>query len=165
MTDSRPVRHEMIDEWADNRRGPVAVHLRQKLRPVEGDENAVIFPPTYAIDGKYVIDELSDGTKVAQIDSVGSQANRMEPLFGEEQYKDLVPQITVKLGNGKTVSILEAGHRLGDALIRSTNELAEQAKKAFDTYDEAGDAGPIAKLAPTSVAASLKHGAGDNHAA
>ena len=29
----------------------------------------------------YSIDTLSDGTKVAQIDSVGAQANRMEPLF------------------------------------------------------------------------------------
>ena len=52
---------------------------KQKLLPVEG-EGGVIFPPTYADIG-YNIDTLSDGTKVATIDSVGSQANRMEPIF------------------------------------------------------------------------------------
>ena len=95
MTSPRPVTDEIIHAWADDRRGSVALHLRQKLQPIEGDEHAVIFPPTYAIKERYVIDELSDGTKVAQIDSVGSQANRMEPLFGEEPYKSLVPQILV----------------------------------------------------------------------
>ena len=70
---------ETINSWADNPNGPVALHLKQKLVPVEG-ESGVIFPPTYADIG-YNIDELSDGTKVATIDSVGSQANRMEPIF------------------------------------------------------------------------------------
>src|SRR6516165_8157390 len=70
---------ETIDKWADDPNGPVALHLKQKLLPVEG-EGAVIFPPTYADIG-YNIDTLSDGTKVCTIDSVGSQANRMEPIF------------------------------------------------------------------------------------
>jgi CRISPR-associated protein Csb1 len=68
---------ETIDVWADDRNGRVALHLKQKLLPVEG-EGAVISPPTYADIG-YNIDLLSDGTKVCTIDSVGSQANRMEP--------------------------------------------------------------------------------------
>ena len=97
MTDLAAVTPVMIDSWADDRRGPVALHLKEKLMPVEG-EGAVIFPPTYAIPEKYVIDELADGTKVAQIDSVGSQANRMEPLFKEEPYRGLVPQNEVRLG-------------------------------------------------------------------
>src|SRR5262244_3504998 len=74
---------ETINLWADDPNGPVALHLKQKLLPVEG-EGAVIFPPTYAVgEGKspYNIDTLSDGTKVCTIDSVGSQANRMEPIF------------------------------------------------------------------------------------
>jgi CRISPR-associated protein Csb1 len=150
MTDPVAVTPAMIDSWADDRRGPVALHLKQKLVPVEG-EGAVIFPPTYAIQEKYVIDELADGTKVAQIDSVGSQANRMEPLFKEEPYRDLVPQIEIDLGNRRKVSILDAGHRLGDALVRSTDKLTERAKEAFEAFDEAGDAGPIAKLSPTSL--------------
>jgi hypothetical protein len=69
----------IINDWADNKDGPVALTRKQKLLPVEG-EGGVIFPPTYADIG-YNIDTLSDGTKVATIDSVGSQANRMEPIF------------------------------------------------------------------------------------
>jgi CRISPR-associated protein Csb1 len=78
------INEDMVNSWADDLRGPVALHLRQKLLPVEGEEG-VIFPPTYAFKDDrrtpYAIDDLSDGTKVAQIDSVGSQVNRMEPLF------------------------------------------------------------------------------------
>ena len=70
---------EELDRWATDPKGPVALHLKQKLIPVEG-EGGVIFPPTYADIG-YNIDTLSDGTRVAIIDSVGSQANRMEPIF------------------------------------------------------------------------------------
>ena len=69
----------LLDTWATDPKGPVALHLKQKLLPVEGD-GSVIFPPTYADIG-YNIDTLSDGTRVATIDSVGSQANRMEPIF------------------------------------------------------------------------------------
>src|SRR6185437_16704583 len=73
------ITHDLIHTWADDRDGPVALHSRQKLLPVEG-EDGVIFPPTYADIG-YNIDTLSDGSQVATIDSVGAQANRMEPIF------------------------------------------------------------------------------------
>jgi CRISPR-associated protein Csb1 len=146
---------ETINAWADDPRGPVAVHIRQKLLPVEG-RGGVIFPPTYAEIG-YSIDTLSDGTKVAQIDSVGAQANRMEPLFRkakpgepENPLAKLVPQIEIAIANERTVSILEAGHRLGDAIVRSS-ELADEAQKAFRQYLDTGDASVIAKLAPTSL--------------
>src|ERR1700680_2260423 len=95
---------DTINSWADNNDGPVALHLKQKLLPVEG-EGAVIFPPTYAMgEGKspYNIDVLSDGTKVCTIDSGGSQANRMEPIFKaagqgepENPLAKLVPQIDI----------------------------------------------------------------------
>lgn len=86
---------DLINAWADDPKGPVALHLKQKLLPVEG-EGGVIFPPTYADIG-YNIDTLSDGTKVVTIDSVGSQANRMEPIFKHEPYSSLVPQIEIEL--------------------------------------------------------------------
>ena len=132
--------------------GPVALHLKQKLAPVEG-EGGVIFPPTYAMGenkSPYNIDTLSDGTKVATIDSVGSQANRMEPLFKQPNYASLVPQIDIVYGDNRKVSIFEVGHRLGDALIRSTN-LKDEAQAAFKALLETGNALPIAKLAPTSL--------------
>lgn len=149
MTEPITLTYDIINDWADNNDGPVALHLKQKLLPVEG-EGGVIFPPTYADIG-YNIDELSDGTKVATIDSVGSQANRMEPIFKREPYASLVPQITIQLGNAKSVSLLDVGHRLGDALIRSAEDsLGEKAMEAFAAYDR-GDAVPLAKLAPTSL--------------
>lgn len=135
--------------------GPVALTLRQKLLPAEGAD-AVIFPPTYAGIG-YNIDKFPDGTKVATIDSVGAQANRMEPLFKaaadgapEDPRAALVPQIIIAYGNEKSVSLLDAGHRLGDALVRST-ALLEDAHKAFTTFQDTGYADEIARLAPTSL--------------
>lgn len=86
---------ETLNAWTTNREGPVALRLRQTLLPVE--ESGVIFPPTYADIG-YNIDTLPDGTRVATIDSVGSQANRLEPVFKSDS-KDpahwLVPQIEI----------------------------------------------------------------------
>ena len=139
---------DFAERCANERVGPVALTLRQTLLPVEGGD-AVVFPPTYADIG-YNIDTLSDGTKVATVDSVGSQANRMEPIFEEEPYAALVPQVTITYGNDKSISILEAGHRLGDALVRST-ALADEANGAFSTFLDTGDAAPIARLAPTSL--------------
>ena len=141
---------ETINAWVDNVQGPVALHLKQKLLPVEG-EGSIIFPPTYADIG-YNIDTLFDGTKVALIDSVGSQANRMEPIFKSEQYSALVPQIEIKYGDedSKKISIFEVGHRLGDALVRSS-ELRDEAKKAFESLLDSGDSFALAKLAPTSL--------------
>lgn len=140
--------NDFLDNLADDINGPVALHLKQKLLPVEG-EGSVIFPPTYADIG-YNVDTLSDGTKVATIDSVGSQANRIEPMFKRPDYADLVPQIEIEYGDNRKVSIFEVGHRLGDALIRSTN-LQNEAQQAFKALLDTGSAQEIAKLAPTSL--------------
>lgn len=150
---------EIIDKWVDDPNGPVALHLNQKLLPVEG-AGTVVFPPTYADIG-YNIDTLSDGTKVCTIDSVGSQANRMEPIFKaaalgepENPLAKLVPQVDIAYGNEKKIPILEAGHRLGDAVIRTSKSskfnLPRAAKEAFDDFLR-GDATGIARLAPTSL--------------
>ena len=157
-----PLTEDQIDALADDRDGAVALHLRQPLLPAEGP-GSPIFPPTYADSPLnqshfgYNIDELSDGTKVATIDSVGSQANRMEPAFlsakagePENPRASLVPQIDITYGNQKHRSILEAGHRLGDAVIRST-ALKDKARTAFEAFLDRGDAAPLAKLAPTSL--------------
>lgn len=142
-----------LERCAQSLTGPVALHLRQELLPVEG-RGAPFFPATFAMDEKYNIDTLSDGTAVALVDSVGSQANRMEPLFLEAEHRELVPQVDIQFGDPAkgtdgTVSLLQAGHRLGDALVRCT-ELAEEAQAHFRALDR-GDAGPMARLAPTSL--------------
>jgi CRISPR-associated protein Csb1 len=159
MENPTVVTGEMIDDWANNLRGPVALHVRQTLLPVEGADG-VVFPPTYAFgEGRtpYQIDDLSDGTKVVQIDSVGAQANRMEPMFkahkrgsAPNEFAELVPQVEITLGPDKSVSILDVGHRLGDAVCRAS-ELAEAVEEAFAAWKDKGDATAIAKLAPTSL--------------
>ena len=137
---------ETIHGWADDASGPVAITLKQHLVPVE--EGGVIFPPTYA-DVGYNVDTLSDGTKVATIDSVGSQANRLEPIFKSSELAGLVPNISIQVDGSQSVSMLDVGHRLGDAFIRSST-LKDDAKAAFEAF-LAGDAGPIARLSPTSL--------------
>ena len=155
MTMAADLTDEIMNGWADDVTGPVALCMKQHLLPVEG-EGGVIFPPTYA-DVGYNIDPLSDGTRVAMVDSVGSQANRIEPIFksatkGQAQnpLAALVPQVTIDVGEDRIVSILDAGHRLGDAIVRASS-LKDQAKEAFELYLREGDASAVAKLAPTSL--------------
>lgn len=139
-----------FDEYlADD--GPAALVIREPLMPVEGADG-VLFPATFAagdgFPGGYNVDEFPDGSNVCLVDTVGSQANRMEPMFMKDKYKRLVPQLIVKAGE-KEVSILEAGHRAGDAIVRCS-ALQEELRQAFGAALK-GDAGPLAKLAPTSL--------------
>lgn len=131
--------------------GPAALVIREPLMPVEGADG-VLFPATFAagdnFPGGYNIDGEPNGTNVCLIDSVGSQANRIEPLFKEEKYKHLIPQIAVQAGE-KEVSILEAGHRAGDALVRCSG-FQQELQTAFKAALK-GNAEPMAKIAPTSL--------------
>lgn len=164
----------LLDSWLVAE-GPVALHLRQKLLPVEADESGrgVIFPPTYADIG-YNIDTLADGTRVAMIDTVGSQANRLEPIFRkadegqpENPLASLVPQVEIVLhkGSGKKTgkeqddegehierrSLLELAHRSADAVVLACPTLAPVVSKAFEALRNKGNATPLAAIAPTSL--------------
>lgn len=134
-----------------NDNGPAALVIREHLMPVEGPDG-VLFPATFAagdgFPGGYHVNEFGDGRNVCDVDSVGSQANRIEPLFMREKYRDLVPQIVIKAGE-KEVNLLEVGHRSGDALVRCSS-LQEQIETAF-LASIRGDAEPLAKIAPTSL--------------
>ena len=78
-----------FDAWLDHS-GPAALVIREPLMPVEG-HGGVVFPATFAASedrtfkGGYNIDDLGDGKNVCLIDSVGSQANRIEPLFARDR--------------------------------------------------------------------------------
>lgn len=143
-----------IETWLeDSGDAPAAIVLREYLVPVEG-KDGVFFPPTFAatenskeFPGGYNINEWGS-ENVCLVDSVGSQANRIEPMFAAGEYATLVPQLVVEAGE-KKVSILEAGHRAGDAIVRCT-ELRDALQKAFQALKK-GDAVPLAKLAPTSL--------------
>ena len=150
---------EILATWANDPNGPVALHLKQKLTSVEcitDDDRCIIYPPTYA-DVGYNIDTLSDGKKVALTDSVGSQANRMEPIFKStsKDRKDwLVPQIQIALGKDKDatkLSLLDLAHRGADAVVQSSGPLAKILKEAFTELRKSGDASLLCAIAPTSL--------------
>lgn len=131
--------------------GPAALVVREYLLPVEGKEG-VLFPSTYAsgdgFAGGYNIDGDPQGENITLIDSVGSQANRIEPLFAEPAYAHLVPQVVINAGT-KTISLLQAGHRAGDAIVRAS-ALQKELQDAFKALLD-GNAAPLAKVAPTSL--------------
>lgn len=138
----------------DSADAPAAIVLREYLTPVEG-KDGVFFPPTFAaaenakeFPGGYNINDLGNGENVCLVDSVGSQANRIEPMFAAGKYATLVPQLVVEAGQ-KRVNILEAGHRAGDAIVRCS-ELKDELQSAFQSLKK-GNAMPLAKLAPTSL--------------
>ena len=169
MTDEQTLTR--FDDWLKDDSDVAALVMREWLEPVEG-KDAVIFPPTYTLNDTdagsrfnrgeqipgvykgqkgpygYNIDRFGDGTSVCQIDSVGSQANRMEPIFLRPAYQQLVPQVVIN-ANGKNVNLLEAGHRAADAIVRFS-DLAEELDAAFGAV-QSGDATKLAKIAPTSL--------------
>ncbi|MEX0887184.1 MAG: type I-U CRISPR-associated RAMP protein Csb1/Cas7u [Phycisphaeraceae bacterium] len=151
---------DRFDSWLDDE-GVAAVVVRQPLRPVEGAD-APLFPPTYAGErqgesGFYNIDKtgLPDASgavppipNVCLVDSVGSQANRIEPAFKTLADGKLVPQVAVDV-EGESVHLLDAGHRVADAVVRFS-DLIDDIEAALLDYRD-GDAAPLARLAPTSL--------------
>lgn len=131
-----------------------AIVIREPLVPVEGADG-VIFPATFAaaedkrvFPGGYNIDPPEGDRNVCLVDTVGSQANRIEPIFAKPEYAGLVPQIVVTAGE-RSVNLLEAGHRGGDAIVRCTS-LQKTLQDAFKSVLK-GDAMKLAKIAPTSL--------------
>jgi len=144
-----------FDEWLTDGTDAAALVMRQWLEPVEG-KDAVIFPPTYPIEqdrAGYNIDRFEDGTSVCQIDSVGSQANRMEPIFKREKYRHLVPQVIIRArvnGGDREVHLLDAGHRAADAIVRFST-IGPELYEAFYAFQRQGNAERLARIAPTSI--------------
>ncbi|WLD10889.1 type I-U CRISPR-associated RAMP protein Csb1/Cas7u [Planctellipticum variicoloris] len=170
--------------------GPAAIVLKQWLKPV-GDPIVFPptyanpkekDPPVYNIDhfgdttslGKrferfkkthtFMTSERVEEGKlhsVCVIDSIPSQANRIEPAFArlvddEGNQVKLVPTVKVKAKIDDEVReldlLIDAGHRIADAMLRYTSIAADVsaailARKKRDKPDSK----PLAKLAPTSL--------------
>ncbi len=145
-------RLDQYDDWLSTD-DVAAIVIREPLVPVEGPDG-VFFPATYAASedktfpGGYNIDPPSGEKNVCLVDSVGSQANRMEPIFGKPGYSELVPRVVIEAGE-KHVNLLEAGHRAGDAIVRCT-PLQKKLQDAFRAVLN-GNASAMAKVAPTSL--------------
>jgi CRISPR-associated protein Csb1 len=155
-------RDDQFDSWLQDD-GPAALVFHRRLLPVEG-KDAWIFPPTFAQSesgddeeegrgGDYQIDPLPDDPRhnVCLIDSIGSQANRMEPVFKREPYSSLVPKRVVTMTNGDTVDLLDVGHRAADAAVRFSTELGPQVWDAFNSIKRERDYSALVSLAPTSL--------------
>lgn len=109
-----------------------AIRLQQRLQPA-GGKGDKIFPPTYK-DAKYAIEKrLVEGQEISVIhlDSVQSQANRMElALLKAVQAKKIslpIVQVDFRLKNANLVNIglvttLDAPHRLADAILRDSEK-------------------------------------------
>ncbi|MEM9940601.1 MAG: type I-U CRISPR-associated RAMP protein Csb1/Cas7u [Planctomycetota bacterium] len=131
-----------------NSNDAVGLKSIEQLEPVLG-AGETIFPPTYADVGYQINRNPTNGDSVVVIDSVGSQANRTEPIFKDKPYSALVPQIHVILGS-RRVNLLDIGHRGADAAIRLT-ELGTKLNEAFESLERDRDGVQLAKIAPTSL--------------
>ncbi len=159
-----------VTDWLQQRDQPVAITLTEILEP-SGGPGTVIFPPTYArgererakpgMDHPYAISMLRSDlapeaaaaqgleANICDLDSVGSQANRMEPAFAEAPLSSLVPQRVIKAGTA-TMNLLQIGHRIADGAVRFS-ALADEATKAIAALESEHDATALARLAPTSL--------------
>ena len=133
----------------------VALTFTRTLEPLEGRDVA-IFPPTYPVnkdtkahrfDSAFTINETNDGVLICDLDSVQSQANRMEVAF-TAALAEVVPHHVVEAG-GRRVELLDLPHRIADASIRAT-DFGAHIRTCFESI-ESGDAVPIARIAPTSL--------------
>ncbi len=132
----------------------VALTFKQKLEPIDGPD-VPVFPPTYPapergkhrFDTPYTINETKGGVRICVLDSVQSQANRMEAAFTGDLV-DVVPQHVVQAGNHQ-VALTELPHRVADASIRAT-DLADSIRKWMLDFGS-GNPVPLAIIAPTSL--------------
>ncbi|HLI83696.1 MAG TPA: type I-U CRISPR-associated RAMP protein Csb1/Cas7u [Bryobacteraceae bacterium] len=120
--------------------GSAAFRCRTRLYPV-GDTTDKVFPPTYA-GGVYAVeDRRVDGQVVrcVVLDSVQSQANRMEELLQDAflpNWRELpetewpapqqceLPMVAVHIPNHGWITSLTAPHRIHDAILRDS-EIAQ----------------------------------------
>ena len=113
-----------------------AIRLTVDLSPAadeEGGNKTRVFPPTYAAE--YAISDNADDTgKMAVLDSVQSQANRLEAVLQEAcDDGDLrLPLLEVDFGKlprePRKLTVLQLPHRWADAILRDS---VDEKNKAF----------------------------------
>lgn len=139
-----------------------AVRRVQALEPA-GGAGAIVFPPTYPEVGHLVYQRRIDGATVqcVRIDSVQSQANRMElalaAMVRDEGRKPRfeLPLVRVDFGNGRVVDSLTAPHRVFDAILRDSTldgvRWLESDKGRPLTLARPDNARTVFEIAPTSL--------------
>ncbi len=147
----------------------VAIRVRQRLQPAGGPGDKV-FPPTYATGDqklKYAVEERKiggQGVYCVLLDSVASQANRMEEALLAAWRADALsfPLLGVRFDDPEladigSITTLEAPHRIADAILRDATD-AEGSKLFRDTPEgkaysnaNARNATAVFELCPTAL--------------
>jgi CRISPR-associated protein Csb1 len=151
--------HLMPVEGSDGVLFPATYAAAEDKSKFAGGYNVDVFPDERDVgaavaamlkDGrlKPTVDLFPNSPNVCLVDSVGSQANRIEPIFAKPEYAGLIPQVIVKAGD-KAINLLDAGHRAGDAVVRCS-ALQKELQEAFKSVLK-GNAEPLSKIAPTSL--------------
>lgn len=127
--------------------GAAAIRCVVRLQPAGGKGDKV-FPPTYATGDKATTryafeDRRIDGqsVKTVLLDSVASQANRIEESLQAawEEERLSFPVITVDFSREQaiadldTISVLQAPHRIADALLRDSLDAKDKKTRFRDT--------------------------------
>lgn len=130
MIDPNTVQPLTVDRLRTAAADDVAIRFNATLQPVGGRGDKV-FPPTYA-GGQYAIesrvDEHGGVREVVLLDSVQSQANRMEQalLAAHRAGRVTLPMVSVSFSDVAElkelgeITVLEAPHRLADAILRDS---------------------------------------------
>lgn len=158
--------------------GDAALRRRQRLQPV-GGQGDKIFPPTYPGEGRnappqhvYEVRRIGDDILwCVLVDSVQSQANRLEECLGEVTGEGVpIPHIVVDLsGAGLTgltrITSLEAPHRIYDAIFRDSTYNGEPFMKSDVGKRLAtaslGDASALLETSPAALLFGAWHSTGE----
>ncbi len=164
-TSANEIRFDEWDKLLDEEKGLAAIVLRERLRPAAGSRTPFA-PPTFAPSGQGessfhvdgddprdfpAIQQAAREGRIANrctIDSVPSQANRMESTLREFE-GTAIPKVTLDGVKHGKMSLLEVGHRVADAAVWCSTGY-DDFKKAIEAFVQ-GDAAPLGKLAPTSL--------------
>ena len=132
------------------------INFKEYLVPSKGKQMP-INPPTFAPKDKsdvsdYCISPLQDGKQTCIIDTEGSQANRMEPMFTREPYSKLIPQVIIQ-ADDQQINLCDVPHRSADALLRNSTLYESHIKPAIQ--DLPRDYIKLAKFNPTAIVFGL----------
>lgn len=164
--DQQPVLNLTLSQLLGNR-DLVALVVRQPLRPVAG-HGTVVFPASYAAEksgepGRYCISPVGTGN-LCVIDSVQSQAGRIEAQLQTPPYRALTRTVAVRIATKegeRVVDVLAAAHRIYDAVFRFST-LADAITRATQAHVR-GDARALAELSPLSLVCGAWDSRGTKH--
>jgi CRISPR-associated protein Csb1 len=144
-----------------------AVRILTRLAPA-GGEGDKVFPPTYKHPdddrAMYAVETRRIGgreVRTVLLDSVASQANRMEEalLRAVEKEECNLPVLSVTIpragGTATRVTVLDAPHRLTDAIFRDSNHegkrFRESPLRKLLAAARADNATPLLRFCPTAL--------------